>query len=374
MRQRGDSHAQDGWIRDYPAEEAMIAGFGSSPIPMILCDARAPDIPIIFVNSAFEALTGYSADDVLGRNCRFLRGSRTSGVASEQIRAALMKAQPISVDILNYKKDGSSFWNALTIAPMNGSDGKPLYYFATMLDASERSQALAHLQTDNTQLKSDVASKILELDAALALERQAARDNAVLLNELHHRVRNNLQMISAMISMQIRNLDDRRARDALVSLMRRVNALGAVHRRLHDATSVGVLNLANAIEEMVPEAVSAYATKPIKVGLALDALYLHCRLAAPTAVLLNEILAHVLTAANVTADDSEIAISLHRDRSRAVVSFQIISKDGQNDGATLTPLHGNALTLALTRQLNGNLQWVPDPNRDRIELHIPVET
>lgn len=89
---------------------------------VIIADANHADVPIIFANEAFVELTGYALDEVVGRNCRFLQGLDTSPDTREQIRAAIAARQPFSGLILNYRKDGSAFWNDLSLTPINDGE------------------------------------------------------------------------------------------------------------------------------------------------------------------------------------------------------------------------------------------------------------
>ena len=82
-----------------------------------IADARLPDRPLIYVNEGFERVTGYPAAEVLGRNCRFLQGPDTDPAAVAEIRAAVAGERECVVEILNYRKDGTPFWNRLSITP-----------------------------------------------------------------------------------------------------------------------------------------------------------------------------------------------------------------------------------------------------------------
>lgn len=82
-------------------------------MPMVITDPRLPDNPIVLANTAFLDLTGYSAGEVLGRNCRFLQGEGTAPAAVAAIRAGLAAEQDTHVELLNYRKDGSAFWSQL---------------------------------------------------------------------------------------------------------------------------------------------------------------------------------------------------------------------------------------------------------------------
>jgi PAS domain S-box-containing protein len=116
----------------------FLAAVEMTPMPMLLTDPRLLDNPIVLANAAFLDLTGYAREDILGRNCRFLQGALTSRDTVRQIRTALAERRPIAVEILNYKRDGTPFWNALFIGPVFGPDGKLLHFFASQFDATPR--------------------------------------------------------------------------------------------------------------------------------------------------------------------------------------------------------------------------------------------
>jgi PAS domain S-box-containing protein len=91
--------------------------------PAVFTDVRQPDNPIQYATPAFCALTGYSLAELAGRNCRLLQGPDTDPEAVAAIRAALSENLPITVDILNYRKDGTPFWNRVRIRPVIGPGG-----------------------------------------------------------------------------------------------------------------------------------------------------------------------------------------------------------------------------------------------------------
>ena len=95
---------------------------------VVFSDPSLPDNPMIFVSDEFEAQTGYSMEEAVGRNCRFLQGPQTSPEAIEAIRWALRAETRFSIDILNYRKDGSAFVNRLRIRPIYDADGRLLFY------------------------------------------------------------------------------------------------------------------------------------------------------------------------------------------------------------------------------------------------------
>ncbi len=95
---------------------------------VVIADPSRQDLPIIFVSDEFERQTGYPPAEVLGRNCRFLQGPGTDPDAVRAIHDAIAAATEITIDILNYRKDGSPFWNRLRIRPLFDEKGQVRYF------------------------------------------------------------------------------------------------------------------------------------------------------------------------------------------------------------------------------------------------------
>jgi|APTNR8051073442_1049403.scaffolds.fasta_scaffold05300_4 PAS domain S-box-containing protein len=98
---------------------------------VIISDPSMPGMPIIYVSEEFEAQTGYPPAEVLGRTCRFMQGPETDPKAVQAIRRAVETKNSITIDVLNYRKDGSPFWNRLRIRPICDDNGTLLYYIGT---------------------------------------------------------------------------------------------------------------------------------------------------------------------------------------------------------------------------------------------------
>jgi PAS domain S-box-containing protein len=120
--------------------EALVASIQLTAIATVITDPRQPDNPIIAVNSAFEQLSGHKACDVVGRNCRLLRGPETEPAASAKLRQAVLDGHAVMVELLNYRRDGSSFQNAVMIAPIYGEDGAPLLYIGSQMEVPLRDE------------------------------------------------------------------------------------------------------------------------------------------------------------------------------------------------------------------------------------------
>ena len=109
----------------------------SSAIAAVISDPRLPDNPIVECNDAFLLLTGYPREDVIGRNCRFLRGPDTEPWLTETLRTGIAAQQPTMVEILNYKKDRTPFRNAVLVAPIFDTFGKLEYFLGSQVEISE---------------------------------------------------------------------------------------------------------------------------------------------------------------------------------------------------------------------------------------------
>lgn len=105
-----------------------------------IADAGVPGFPLIYVNPAFERMTGYRADDMIGANCRILQGPGTSKSAIASIRSGLAAMREVHTSLLNYRKDGSSFWNDLYIAPVRNANDEVTHFIGIQTDISNRVQ------------------------------------------------------------------------------------------------------------------------------------------------------------------------------------------------------------------------------------------
>lgn len=112
----------------------MIA---SSPIAAVMSNPRLPDNPIVECNQAFVALTGYRSDEIIGHNCRFLAGEGTEPWLTEMLRNGIRRRQPVMVEILNYKKDGTPFRNAVMVAPIFDANGELEYFLGSQVEIAE---------------------------------------------------------------------------------------------------------------------------------------------------------------------------------------------------------------------------------------------
>jgi PAS domain S-box-containing protein len=115
-------------------ERDLFASIANTPMAMLITNPRLPDNPIVAANAAFAALTGYPNDEILGRNCRFLAGAATDKGCSRILHDAVTAGRPALTELINYRKDGTAFRNAVMIAPIAGADGRPAYFIGSQVE------------------------------------------------------------------------------------------------------------------------------------------------------------------------------------------------------------------------------------------------
>ena len=127
--------------RDGEEELSQIKrAMDEAPVGITITGSEQEDTPIVYANRRFLELTGYTESEVLGRNCRFLQGAATESEPVRTLRAAISAAEPVSVELRNYRKDGTLFWNEVTVAPVRDDDGAVVNYVGFQQDITERKE------------------------------------------------------------------------------------------------------------------------------------------------------------------------------------------------------------------------------------------
>lgn len=154
-----------------------------APIGVTIADLEQDDEPLIYCNPAFERITGYTVEETVGRNCRFLQGDATEDEPVEEMRAAIEAREPVQVELRNYRKDGTEFWNEVTLAPIREDDGSVRYYAGFQQDITTRKEHERRLEEQRNDLS--------------------------VLNQLvRHDIRNDLQLVLAMAETIREQIDE----------------------------------------------------------------------------------------------------------------------------------------------------------------------
>lgn len=196
-------------------EQAMA----QTRMAICLCDPKQDDLPIVFANRAFRRLTGYSEEEILGRNCRFLQGPKTDPEPIARIREAIANEDVVVVELLNYRKNGTTFWNALHLGPIYNDQGELVYFFGSQWDVSD-------------------------VRAARAEERHAKE----MARELSHRMKNMFAVISGIVNVtgRVRGIQGEAA-----EINSRIQALGRAYETTLDDASSGSIEIGEAIRAVL---------------------------------------------------------------------------------------------------------------------------
>ena len=201
----------------FPDTTGMLFEQAMKQTRMAICltDPGEADNPIIFANKAFRELTGYDEDEIIGQNCRFLQGEETSDEARDIMRKAIAEEEIVITEVLNYRKDGSSFWNALHLGPIYDEDGGLRYYFGSQWNVSNLRQA-----------------------------RREEHDARMMARELSHRMKNMFAVISGIVNVTGRM---RGIEQEATEINSRIQALGRAFETTLDETGSGAVAAKPAI-------------------------------------------------------------------------------------------------------------------------------
>lgn len=345
--------------------DPFAAAIRATRMPMLITDPRQVDNPIVFANDAFLRLSGYAREEVVGRNCRFLQGPKTDPVAVGQIRDAISTRSDIAVDILNYKRDGTPFWNALFVSPVSNEDGELQFFFASQLDVTDRKQSEHALIADKDRFERAVRERTAELQAALDAQK-------MLVHEVDHRVKNNLQMISSLIVMQSRSIPDEGVRQSLANMLERIEAVSTVHRRLYQSDDVRSFDLADFARDLVTDLVASSGREDIRTEFALEKIVIPAQWATPVALMVNELVTNAIKHAfdrHANGAERIIRVAIEVGSGRYMIE---VADNGKGMTALGGASFGTRLVRSLARQLNATIEWRDGSPGTRVIVTIPT--
>jgi PAS domain S-box-containing protein len=343
--------------------EPFSAAIRSSRMAMILTNPKLADNPIIYVNDAFLKLTGYAREEVVGRNCRFLQGNKTDQRSIQKVSAAVKKSEDIAIDILNYKKDGTEFWNSLYISPVMDENGIAQYYFASQFDATERKKHEIDALNIKT-LEKLVHERTQELEEALERSK-------LLVHEVDHRVKNNLQMISAMLMLQSLSISDVKITNTLQSMLERIEAMGLVHKKLYSAAEINEFDISEFTHEIADNLVSASGRSDITLVVEVEPVKIKADSAASIALVINETITNALKHAFPVGKAGQLHVSVKSQKN----ACEILIRDngrGIEDGLGTKNNFGKTLIETLIKQLKAQISWMPASPGTEVRIWMPT--
>ena len=278
-------------VTDLAVDEARLLKQAIEQTRMALCisDPHQEDCPIVLVNQAFVELTGYPREEAVGRNCRFLQGPDSDPAAIQRIRDAMAEETVRVVELRNYRKDGTAFWNALHIGPIYDEDGRLTHFYGSQWDVTD-----------------------------LIEERERTRRGKILAEELQHRSRNLFASLSAIVRLSAAGASD--VRSLVKTVTGRLEALGRAHEAsiTADESSVETTDLHAMLEAIL----RPYRTDaPARIEISGPAVSLRRDLVTPLGITLHELATNSLKHGALKRDEGTIRIAWTRDAGRVSLDW-----------------------------------------------------
>ncbi len=323
-------------------ESVPTAALARLPLALTLSNPRLADNPLIFANEAFEDLTGYRRRDIIGRNCRFLQGEATEPDRIAELSRAIGAGEDVTVELTNYRADGTPFRNQLSIAPIKDEAGEVVLFLGIQRDLTDE----------------DVQADLL---AQLA--------------EIQHRVKNHLAMIVGLIRLQAGAEGAAADYDMLA---RRVEALQLLYQEL----STGGVSTASSDEVPLGAYVSRIAAaighldgrQGVRINVSAEEVTVSAEIAGRVGLLLSEALTNAFRHAFDGRDIGMVETRLQR-LSNDVVRLQIVDDGvGMPDGQEWPESQGlgGRIVLALLRGLRARHSVDSSATGTIVTIDIPL--
>ncbi len=307
-------------VRPIPHEDILGKAVRHARLPLCITDPKLPDNPIVYANAAFTELTGYALDEIVGKNCRFLQGPETTRDSINAVRKILLERRVDTVEILNYRKDGSSFLNALQLGPINDEDGNLAFFFGSQMDVSAR--------------------------------RRAEREHRELAdNELLHRLRNIVNVVTAMVRMTAREESD--PDEFAEKVMNRLSALGAAHFETIGRSDQSAIDFATLMKP-ISQAYTSGAADQIRLS-GKNPVISH-QLISPLTLALHELATNAVKHGALSTPQGivDLDVSLLKSPARMRFTWQ---ETGGPEVAKPSRNSGSKIIQSLTRAAGGTLTY-----------------
>ena len=365
MDQRDNWHLTDLVEHESGRGDPFAAAVRATRMPMIITDPRQDDNPIVFCNEAFQQLSGYDRAEIIGTNCRFLQGPDTDRATVAEVRDAVEAGTDVAVDLLNYRKDGSTFWNALYVSPVRNRDGEIEFFFASQMDVSDRVEAQERIARQKAEVEREVKARTADLKAALD-------DKTLLLHEVDHRVKNNLTMIGSLLRLQARGISDKDILARLNSMLERIDALASVHRRLYQSDDVTRFDAGAFALNLATDVVGASGRTEIEVQSDVAPIDISSTNASALGLVLNEIVTNAVKHGFADGRGGRLTLVARTEGDTGVIS---VADDGPGFDADDTAEDGlgRVLIRRLSRQIDAQVDWSPAEPGARVTIRFPLD-
>lgn len=302
-----------------------------------VCLIRADDGVIVYANPKFEQMFGYESGDLIGQHVSIVNYAdeqKTPEEVYQEIAAIAIQEGEVIYEVHNVKKDGTSFWCSGT---------------ASVFEHPEHGAVFVAVQQDITQQK-QVEAKI----------RASLKEKEVLLKEIHHRVKNNLGIVSSLLQMQCRRTQDPQATAILQDSQNRIAAIALVHEKLYRSHNLSNINFSQYIADLTTHLFDSYhvSSNDIQLKIQVDNVHLDVETAIPCGLIINELVSNALKYAFPVQPTGEIQVSVYQEPDQKLILT--VRDDGiglpEDFELKQTKTLGMTLIQGLVKQLRGDLE------------------
>ena len=253
-----------------------------APMAIVITDLTGA---IEYINPQVTRITGYTLDDVRGKNPRIMQSGLTVPAVYEGMWATLQSGGVWQGEFENRKKNGEVFSEQVLVAPVVDAAGQATHYVALKQDITERRQIDQALQT-------------------------SLREKVALLNEVHHRVKNNLQVISSLLRLEVRRSNQPDTKVVLNEMQGRIRAMALLHETLYRSGTFASVDLGAYLKQLATQAFRAQSNGLVRLNLMLGTVQVSMDVATPCGLLVNELITNALKHAFPTGQDGELQVEL----------------------------------------------------------------
>jgi PAS domain S-box-containing protein len=324
-------------------------------MPMIVTDATLPGNPITFANRSFIELSGYTLDELLGQDPHFMNGPATDPEAIRRYKAAIEQGRDETLEILQYRKDGTPFRAMLFASPVDDGQGTVTNHFLSYLDITRRYEAEKALRELTGELEERVADRTQELEAANERLEALVAERDLLVVEVNHRAKNSLAVAASLLHVQAR----RQADPAVVAQFREaqdhLSAMARVHDLLSKSENGQRIDIATYVSDLC-EPLSALTGSGNRIRLVTetaDGILVDADTAFPLGIALTELITNAIKYAYPPPRSGTIQVKALRDQSGRVeltVRDDGIGMSDPREGSL-----GYGLVQSLVRQIKGDI-------------------
>jgi PAS domain S-box-containing protein len=316
-------------------------------MPMIVTDSKLPGNPITFANQAFIELSGYSLDELHGQDPHFMNGEDTDPRSIAHYQSAMNAGRDETLEILQYRKDGTPFRAMLFACPLDDGQGTVTNHFLSYLDITRRYEAEKDLRAMTAELESRVDARTRELDSLNQKLKLLLAEREMLLVEVNHRAKNSLAVAASLLGIQARRLPDQAVKALFEEAEDRLFAMARVHDLLSKSESSQRVDISTYILDLC-EALRPITESDARIALkvrAEESILVDADTAFSLGIILTELITNAVKYAFPAPRSGTILAQARRSRAGLV---ELIIED---DGIGMSHLRDGSLGYGLLRSL-----------------------